>query len=444
MVVVGRCRTAKRGDRLRNEWPTILALFNARVLDAAVLLNQTRREMAQGVVVSSLWPMNYHEAPAKAADEWFGLLSSRPRCSKNVEAHERMMLRTKPVLAVALFSMLLWTPALPAAPPEEKHKLAATSLVDVDADFAFQGEYLGRMPGRGFRRSSLGLQVIAMGDGAFTAVLLTGGLPGAGWDRTTRHALAGNRKEGVVTLASTQWSASVHDGHATIHDSGGGVVTVLNKIHRVSTTLGARPAAGATVLFDGTGVEHWQDAKVTEDGLLMAGVMTQMPVQDFYLHLEFRTPYMPYARGQARANSGVYIQRRYEVQILDSFGLKGVHNECGGLYRQQEPDVNMCLPPLSWQTYDIQFTAAQWNAAGEKTANARLTVLHNGEPIHRNRELSNKTGAGKPEGPEPLPIYLQDHGNPVQFRNIWLSVDPVITLPVQRCRLLRWGLLRRR
>ena len=153
---------------------------------------------------------------------------------------------------------------------------------------------------------------------------------------------------------------------------------------------------------------------------------------------------MPYARGQARANSGVYIQRRYEVQILDSFGLKGVHNECGGLYRQQEPDVNMCFPPLSWQTYDIEFTAAQWNAAGEKTANARLTVLHNGEPIHRNRELRNKTGAGKPEGPEPLPIYLQDHGNPVQFRNVWLSVDPVITLPVPRCRLLRRGLLRRR
>ena len=76
MVVVGRCRTAKRGDRLRNEWPTILALFNARVLDAAVLLNQTRREMAQDVAVSSLWPMNCHEAPAKAADEWFGLLLS--------------------------------------------------------------------------------------------------------------------------------------------------------------------------------------------------------------------------------------------------------------------------------------------------------------------------------------------------------------------------------
>ena len=355
-----------------------------------------------------------------------------------------MMLRTKPVLTVALFSVWLLLPALPAAPPQDKGKLAITSPTEADEDFAYQGEYLGRLSGRGFRRSSLGLQVIAMGDGTFSAVLLTGGLPGAGWDRTTRHTLEGNRKAGALSLASTQWAVSVRDGHATVHDSGGSVVAVLNKIHRVSATLGARPAVDATILFDGTSVEHWQNAKVTEDGLLMAGVMTQMPVQDFYLHLEFRTPYMPHARGQARANSGVYIQRRYEVQILDSFGLEGVHNECGALYRQQRPDLNMCLPPLSWQTYDIQFTAAQWNAAGEKTANARLTVLHNGEPIHSNRELSNKTGAGKPEGPEPLPIYLQDHGNPVQFRNVWLSIDPTTTQPVQRCRLLRRRLLRRR
>ena len=355
-----------------------------------------------------------------------------------------MMWRTKPMLVMALSSMWILVSGVLAEPQEDKRKLAITGPTAADADFALQGEYLGRMPGRGFRRSSLGLQVIAMGDGAFSAVLLAGGLPGAGWDRATRHSLEGNRKEDLLSLASTQWSASVRDGRATIHGSGGGVVAVLNKIHRVSATLGARPAADATVLFDGTSVEHWRDAKVTEDGLLMAGVMTQMPVQDFYLHLEFRTPYMPYARGQARANSGVYIQRRYEVQILDSFGLKGVGNECGALYRQQQPDLNMCFPPLSWQTYDIQFTAAQWNTAGEKTANARLTVLHNGEPIHSDRELSNKTGAGKPEGPEPLPIYLQDHGNPVQFRNVWISFDPATAQPAQRCRLFRRRLLWRR
>ena len=130
---------------------------------------------------------------------------------------------------------------------------------------------------------------------------------------------------------------------------------------------------------------------------------------------------MPTARGQARGNSGVYIQRRYEVQILDSFGLEGVFNECGALYRQTPPDLNMCLPPLAWQTYDIWFTPPRFAADGKtKLANARITVLHNGVPVHWHREITAKTGGGQQEGPEPLPIQLQDHGNPVMFRNIWI------------------------
>jgi hypothetical protein len=143
-------------------------------------------------------------------------------------------------------------------------------------------------------------------------------------------------------------------------------------------------------------------------------------VGDFHLHLEFRTPYKPFARGQHRGNSGVYIQRRYEVQVLDSFSLSGEANECGGLYRMKTPEVNMCLPPLSWQTYDIDFTAAKFDADGKRIAKARLTVVHNGEVIHDDFELPNKTGAGRKESPEPLPIWLQGHGNPVQFRNIWI------------------------
>jgi hypothetical protein len=189
-----------------------------------------------------------------------------------------------------------------------------------------------------------------------------------------------------------------------------------------------------------------EGAKITPDGLLEPGVLTKFPVGAFRLHLEFRTPFMPTARGQARGNSGVYIQRRYEVQILDSFGLEGAENECGGLYRQTRPDVNACLPPLAWQTYDLWFTPPRFAADGTKLAHALITVLHNGIPIHWNRPIVAKTGGGRPEGPEPLPINLQDHGNPVHFRNIWLvsagapsfQVSATYSCPPRR------GLFRRR
>jgi hypothetical protein len=143
-------------------------------------------------------------------------------------------------------------------------------------------------------------------------------------------------------------------------------------------------------------------------------------VGDFTLHAEFRIPLMPEANSQARGNSGLYLQRRYEVQILDSFGLEAAANECGSLYRQRSPDVNVCLPPGAWQTFDIEFRAARYNEAGEKSENARITVRQNGIKVHDDVELPNKTGAGQPEGPQPLPIWFQDHGDPVRFRNVWM------------------------
>lgn len=143
---------------------------------------------------------------------------------------------------------------------------------------------------------------------------------------------------------------------------------------------------------------------------------------DHKIHLEFRTPYMPDARGQARGNSGVYVQGRYEVQILDSYGLEGAHNECGGLYSVKAPRVNMCAPPLQWQTYDITFRAPRFDKKGDKTENARITVLHNGVNIHNDVELT-VAGTTAAPGTGPVPrggLYLQNHGNPVQFRNIWV------------------------
>jgi len=286
-----------------------------------------------------------------------------------------------------------------------------------DADFAFQGEYAGFVDGRSGGSHVVGLQVVALGGGKFDAVAYRGGLPGAGWNRHTKTRLSGQVVNGSLLLLGSECNFFVAGGVATSLDATGR----LTKVDRVSPTMGLGPPAGAIVLFDGRPTDQLIGAKITPDGLLQAGVLTAMPVAAFRLHLEFRTPYMPAARGQARGNSGVYIQQRYELQILDSFGLEGIENECGGLYRQTRPALNMCLPPLAWQTYDVWFTPPRFSADGRtKLANARITALHNGVPIHLHREITAKTGGGKPEGPEPLPINLQDHGNPVTFRNIWM------------------------
>jgi len=160
------------------------------------------------------------------------------------------------------------------------------------------------------------------------------------------------------------------------------------------------------------------------DGAMEVGrgnLVTKDKFKDFKLHIEFRTPFMPEARGQGRGNSGVYLQGRYEIQVLDSYGLEGRDNECGGIYQVGAPMVNMCLSPLQWQTYDITFQAPRFDASGNKTEDAVVTVVHNGVTIHDRRKLPGPTG-GAMDGnvAEPGGIYLQDHGNPVRFRNIWL------------------------
>lgn len=178
------------------------------------------------------------------------------------------------------------------------------------------------------------------------------------------------------------------------------------------------------MLFDGTSADLWENARV-DNGLLAATNVTSVPTfKDYTLHLEFRTPYKPYARGQKRGNSGVYFGGRWETQVLDSFGLTGEMNECGGIYSIARPAINACLPPLTWQTYDVEFTAARFDAAGKMTAWPRMTVRLNGVVVHDDQVLGKTHTTAAPIKDELAdaggPIFLQDHRNPVYFRNIWV------------------------
>jgi len=310
--------------------------------------------------------------------------------------------------------MLLLATCAPAA-----HD-AVTDPAQAGPDFAVQGEYRGQWDaGEGLRDA--GAQVITLGNVTFQRVLYAGGLPGDGWKRGDPLQRADGQSAGDQTkFSAPTWSAVAADGRLTVTGADGSPRGQLTRLERRSPTLGAAPPPGARVLFDGTAADAFPGAQVTADGLLLAGCESQARFGDHTLHLEFRTPLKSTARGQARGNSGVYLQSRYEIQILDSFGLEGQNNECGGIYAVAAPLVNMCLPPLAWQTYDIDFKAARYDERGQKVTNARVTVRHNGVLIHDDLELPGATPGKRGEGPQGDALYLQGHGNPVVFRNIWV------------------------
>jgi hypothetical protein len=290
-----------------------------------------------------------------------------------------------------------------------------TDAKSAGPDFAMQGEYTGETN----EGKKVGAQIIALGDGKFRLVGYPGGLPGDGWDTNAKTVTAEGQAESGVLKFSKDGRDATLKGEAILVTHDGQTHCELKKIERKSSTLGAKPPSGAIVLFDGKSADEWRGGKMSSDGYLAAGCETKRKFGDCTIHLEFRTPFQPKDSGQGRGNSGVYLNSMYELQVLDSFGLSGENNECGGFYQIRKPDVNMCYPPLSWQTYDIDFTLARYEN-GKKVKGARVTAKHNGTTIHDDVELPRGTPGKTAEGPGPAPLFFQDHGNPVVFRNVWV------------------------
>jgi hypothetical protein len=344
------------------------------------------------------------------------------------------------LLAPALLALAVSGPAVSQG---KKPRAEWTSPDDptLPIDYKLQGEYVG---------DKVGCQVIALGGGRFQAVVLPGGLPGDGWDgkakllmdgkldgETVRFEPAkGSRKykarkpdEFAATAkfpppGQKDYTGSIAGDSLSIRTDDGKALE-LKKASRVSKTMGARPPEGAVVLFDGKDTSEWVGGRLDpKTGWLNTDrkdIRTKRKFNNYTVHVEFLLPFLPYERDQGRGNSGFYQVDMYEVQILDSFGLDGKNNECGGVYSKKDSLVNACLPPLTWQTYDIDFTNAVGNDEGKKVKNARITARLNGITIHDDYEIDGKTGGARsdPEG-TPGPLQFQGHGNVLQFRNVWI------------------------
>lgn len=305
---------------------------------------------------------------------------------------------------------------------------AYLSAKEAGPDFAVQGEYLGKLKVDG-EEKQFGVQVMALGNHEFQAVLFHDGLPGFGWVPGAKQDRAEGKTDGDKTeLVGKEWKGTIAGRKLTVSSPSDEKFGELKKVVRKSPTLGAKPPEGAVVLFDGTNTDAWNDGKIVHGKLLDIGPTSKQSFKDFTLHLEFRCPFMPESRGQARGNSGVFLQDRYEIQVLDSFGAVGDQGDCGAIYSIAPETLNMSFPPLSWQTYDIDLTAARCDADGKKVSDARITVRHNGIVVHDNFDMVRKTPGGiENEKADPGqtvvsgPFYLQNHGgDPVTFRNIWV------------------------
>jgi hypothetical protein len=196
------------------------------------------------------------------------------------------------------------------------------------------------------------------------------------------------------------------------------------------------PPSDAIVLFDGKNLEEWSSMennaaaewKVADDCMTVVkekgNIKTKRKFGDIQLHIEWRTPAVVKGEGQGRGNSGIFFQEKYEVQVLDNYENKTYSNgQAASIYKQSMPLVNACKKPGEWQTYDIIFTAPKFNKDGIKVSAAFLTVIHNGVLVQNHVEVKGSTeyiGQPKNLAHGKASIVLQDHSNPVSYRNVWV------------------------
>ena len=297
----------------------------------------------------------------------------------------------------------------------------------------FIGEYAGVYHLPGYPDFTASGTVVTEGAGLYRIVARYQGTDG----QTTQVEVHGHAEDPRVTSMgysqAVLWIGEVRDDKLTLshaeHQYGGSFE--LKKFVRTSPTAGMAPPAGAVILLpfkegQAPDTSAWTnpDWKPMPDGSMQVSRgkganLTKKEFGDICLHLEFNLPHVPTEIGQARGNSGVYVQHRYEVQVLDSFGVVATAGDCAALYDLSAPRVNACLPPGQWQTYDILFRSPRLNADGSVKEKAHITVVQNGLVVQDNVELPKETPGGKDKPAAKDVLYLQDHGNPVKYRNIW-------------------------